>query len=360
MDAYTARQLLAESDDQKKAFSDARRNVAQSVVEASRNIHFGEAESVPLRRMLYVLPSYQAAVTQALQAKDAADTKTMVSRGLEAHGYMEDVLLPAADDLDEANATALNGAYIDQTDAAGRIDTQVTVAAALLLACLIAAQSYLLKKFNRLLNPWLLAATFLMVGTMLYARHQFAAVTSNLAVAKESALPRVHTSWRAQARVEEAVATGLYRQLPGADSEVLRAEQQVAEDRVLTVPASLSMESFASQVEGGHPSPEPAGYLASLVQQAGPVDDRASVAATIRALSALHGSSRTLGGATKAMDSVLSHLQAVQQANQASFDEHSTAALAALSVVQPLAVGGGLVGMLLIVLGIRLRWNEYA
>jgi hypothetical protein len=94
--------------------------------------------------------------------------------------------------------------YADQQSASLRMESGAVFSGVLLVAALLAAQMFLLRRTRRLLNPALLLATVVAIGYTgdLYRRIEDA--REDLRVAKKDAFDSIHALWKARAVAYDA------------------------------------------------------------------------------------------------------------------------------------------------------------
>lgn len=117
----------------------------------------------------------------------------------QATDLMRNAVLPAAAALTSANATALDSAYAQHRSAAldGRV---LALASGLMLASALAGlQVYLARRYRRLLNPALAAATLVVLGLTITAAVQLGAQADHLKVAKQEAFDSILALTQARA-----------------------------------------------------------------------------------------------------------------------------------------------------------------
>jgi hypothetical protein len=117
----------------------------------------------------------------------------------QATDLMRTGILPTVTSLTSVNADGLDASYTTGRDTAAEGTVEVTVAAILLLAALIAFQVYLAKRFRRLVNPPLAAATILALVATVAAVARLDAEGTHLTVAKQDAFDSVLALTQARA-----------------------------------------------------------------------------------------------------------------------------------------------------------------
>jgi hypothetical protein len=159
----------------------------KELVNAAKNITYGEAEQVPIENIESALGKYELS---AQRARDAhADSKG--AEALEQYrmglATIEKELLPNADALNKANADKLESIY-GQEESRSALSAGLLIALAFaLIALLLSTQAYLTKRFRRRLNLPLLISV---VCTALLVRSLYGALRENasqLRLAKEDA-----------------------------------------------------------------------------------------------------------------------------------------------------------------------------
>jgi hypothetical protein len=112
---------------------------------------------------------------------------------------MDETLLPAADALDKANNDVLERTYEGQSENSSLARSLILFAGLLLLGAFAAAQIFLTLRTRRLLNPQLLAATLVALGSLAYSVSAMKEEQRQLKIAKEDAFTSIHALWRARA-----------------------------------------------------------------------------------------------------------------------------------------------------------------
>lgn len=196
MDASAANELLEASsvDDY-----DARREeAARALIMAAGNITFGDAERVPILTLQLGLGTYERAIQRARDLHERNDPAFLLS-WREGAKLVDEKLLPAADALDRANNAVLEEQYEAQSNRSSAMRDLLLLAGLLLIAGLIAAQVFLSRRMKRLLNAYLLAATFVAAGSLVYLESSMNREQRALRIAKEDAFTSIRTLWRARA-----------------------------------------------------------------------------------------------------------------------------------------------------------------
>jgi hypothetical protein len=117
---------------------------------------------------------------------------------------MHQRLLPAADALDDANYAFLKYEYARQELRSEGAEVVAGAVAAMLVAVLVWAQGFILRRMRRLFNPALAAATVVAVLFGVYLVTRIAVAREDLRVAKEDAFESIHALWKARALAYDA------------------------------------------------------------------------------------------------------------------------------------------------------------
>ena len=193
MDAEAANELLTGGGD--AAFEKRRTEAVLGIVEAAKNLKYGEAE---LQKLALGVGTYTAGI-QTSRDKRAAGDKGYLAPWRQATRFMDSVVLKAGADLDAANRTELDQAYAEQKTASVRALVLLLAGAAVAGGVLIAMQVFVAGRMRRILNPGLAAATLATVVFLIYAGQRFAENDRYLKVAKEEAFESIHALWQARA-----------------------------------------------------------------------------------------------------------------------------------------------------------------
>ena len=183
-----------------RAFRDGEAQLAADLVEAARNITYGDAEVGPLRDLQQALFNYEQAVTESRYI--GAGNPLITSRRVQwASRVNREFAFPAAQALADANASVLERSWSAyQTNwVIGALAGFVTLGA--LVAVLVAVQAWLLRRTRRVVNPPLAAATALCAVAALWFGSQAIAAHSLLRGAKQDAYDSLHVLFEAKANV---------------------------------------------------------------------------------------------------------------------------------------------------------------
>jgi hypothetical protein len=172
-----------------------------TVTEAGNSAALGE-----LRTVLGQLGQYEALAADALLCDQQAGQVTAGRAPATAVGYyqqatdlMQDDILPAVGSLTNVSAGELDGAYQAGQHAAGAGAALTAGAGLLLVAALAGLQVFLARRYRRMFNPALAAATVLAVAFTAMAAARLESAASDLTVAKEDAFGSVLALTQARA-----------------------------------------------------------------------------------------------------------------------------------------------------------------
>jgi hypothetical protein len=211
MDAELANGLLLSGDNSAPSLTnyDAQRiEAAAALVAAAENITYGESERGPVRTLQNGLSVYEDLVERArdlheLQGGDAGSAAVLAAYG-QAQTLMDRSLLPAADDLDQANLEQLEARYRGESSESGAARVLIGLLGLGLLGALLAVQISLSRRTQRTFNLALVGATVLTALLAAYALHALAGAQADLQSAKQDAFTAIHALWRARATAYQA------------------------------------------------------------------------------------------------------------------------------------------------------------
>lgn len=185
-------------------YADKRSELHENLVLASSDSSEGSAYQQPLANIDYALGHYHSLVKEAFAAQGRGDPAMAAEIYGRAHLVMDGTLLVEADFVDKANTYVLNIAYDRQKARAASTGRLIVVSWIVLLALLVAAQLLVARKFRRLVNLPLVAASVVTAATGWYAVTSLDSSASHLTMAREQAFDSVHVLARAGATVVAA------------------------------------------------------------------------------------------------------------------------------------------------------------
>ena len=272
MDAEAGHELLTipENGTSSLANYDAERaEAASSLVTAAENITYGESERGPIRTLQNGLSVYEDFVQRArdLHEEAASPENTSMLAGVldaerEAQTMVDRSLLPAADDLDNANLTQLNTTYRRESVASSAIRIVTVLVGLAALFAFIATQLYLSRRTQRTFNIPLLAATLLLlliaVGTVSYLSD----AQLELRTAKQDAFTSIHALWRARAVAYETAGDESRYLLEPATAAASDAAFREHAAALAELPPGNTSASLLAAEDAGLPVTNLTGYLA--------------------------------------------------------------------------------------------------
>lgn len=188
--------------------------VHEHLLEAARNITYGEEERAPILVIMRNLTTYERLVGQARGLRNGNFRPDLEA----ASKLMQETILPATRALDAANFNHLSQRW-EQHHQGFHGASPLLFCALLLLVVLLATQTFLLKRMQRMLNPGLLLATLTLLGFSSYAVFSLNHAEAVLAEAKHDAFDSVHALWQARAVACEANAEESFYLLYSEDGE---------------------------------------------------------------------------------------------------------------------------------------------
>jgi hypothetical protein len=383
LDANAGNYLLGSKLNQVAAtqtFEQRRTDVTKRLVDAAKNITYGEAESVPINTLFDGLGRYLEYVAEMRYQKDSGDTAKAVSTYAAASDLMHQRLLPAADALDDANYTYLKDHYALQELRSAGAEVVAGAAAAALVAVLVWAQVFLMRRMRRLFNPALAVATVVAALFGVYLATRIAVARDDLRVAKEDAFESIHALWKARAVAYDANGDETRYLFGGPRAAAFEQAYKDKVNKLATVPqpddAMLSSMTANKKVPDRYQ-----GLFANEMRNITFRGEREAALKMIRAFAAYdkidanirlleragkHAEAVQLGIGLGALESNAAFdrfdkaLREVVAINQKEFDatvESGLSALAMAAIVLPVA---SLLIAFLALFGIRPRLREYA
>jgi hypothetical protein len=200
-----------------KQFDADRLAVNKQLVDAARNITYGDAEYKPILTMASELQSYLVMIEHARSSEGEARAAQLQA----ASTMMRQKAQPAAEALDVANFTALDRAYANfQESVWGRI-AGLAAAAVLLTVVLVLSQLYLARTTHRVINPPLLMAAVAVSLTAFIVCSATIMVAADVKTAKADAFDSIHALSKARAAANLANADESLWLLSGAPGKAL-------------------------------------------------------------------------------------------------------------------------------------------
>lgn len=304
MDADAANELLGVTDTSgasRQAFEARRVTVAQRLVDAARNITYGQEEQVPIATLSDQFGVYLEQVEQAraLQSQDPAAALAVYRQ---ATTLMHSTLLPAADALDTANDQHLNQEYAARRASAGTLAAAMGLSAVLLLVALVGLQVFLARRTRRMFNPPLLAATLVGLIFMVRVGTTFAAATEDLRTAKQDAFDSVYALTHARSVAYDANGEESRYLLDPANAT--QSEQAFRADVAELVDRPVTEDLIAASQHGNVPFK---GYLADELDNITFAGELQAATDTLRA----YGAYLAIDGQIRALEQSGQHQAAI-------------------------------------------------
>jgi hypothetical protein len=172
------------------------------LIDASKNITYGEEERIPLFTILSNISAYEYTVGGAV----SSGAEISVDQFMEANRLMQQKVLPASSALNQANLSQLDSIYSSYTKNIGSVIAFMRIAGIAFLIILIGTQIYLFRKTRRVFNLGLLIATILFSVNLVYSASALNSVKSDLYTAKHDAFDSLNSLWSAKAEAYNANA----------------------------------------------------------------------------------------------------------------------------------------------------------
>jgi hypothetical protein len=207
LDAQLATSLLGSAQDRDVAselFELRRSTATRLLVDAAHGMTRGDAERIPIVVMAEELGRYLELASRAQWLYLGGDRGGALDLLRLATSLMHARILPAAGALDTANRDHMDAQYAHAQHESGVYEGEAFAAGALLVAVLVAAQVFVLRRMRRRVVPALLLATFLTVVFTSYLVGRFRAGRESLRAARDDAFNSIHLLWRARSIAYDA------------------------------------------------------------------------------------------------------------------------------------------------------------
>ena len=265
MEANLANELLvppAEEAAWVKAYEARRQEATDALLAAAENITYGDAERKPIRAMLLALPRFHGFASLARRQHAAGDGAGAVVSYREAAAVMSEQLMPAARQLDAANAHVLDETYAARAATARGMRALVALAGLVLLAVLAGVQVFLTRRTRRVLNAGMLASTGLALGFVGLTLAHLSASADDLRQAREDAFASVHALWQARAVAYEANTDESRWLLDPERRTRYAADFATRANKILHLPPGLTAAEVAELARRQQLPRETSGYVA--------------------------------------------------------------------------------------------------
>jgi hypothetical protein len=266
MDAAAADELLSPPGGVaplEQKFNARRTEATDSLVTAAQHINFA-AERDPILTMDLHLETYEGLIQHALDLR-ATDSSAAIDAYDRAAAELDQVLLPAAGRLDEANNVELEHAYMAESSHSAWARATVFAGAAVTLFALVWMQIFLSRRTRRTFNPLLLAATLLTAGWAVFDVGGMLIEQQQLRIAKEDAFDSIHALWRARAVSYEANANQsrylLDEKLSPVRADHDKSDMNFEAGMIANTPPGITLEQLVDTLNQGGKVPGFNGYL---------------------------------------------------------------------------------------------------
>lgn len=195
IDANVANELLAKPGQNAsalKGFSERQTKLSGLLIDAAQNITYGERESAPIKQIQLELGNYMMLVQRARDFHKLGNAPEALIAYRASAKLIDDVLLPKADELDKVNLEELDKQYDAQRLSSFSSLALILICGFGLIGVLVTLQLFLTQRTRRTLNPLLLVATILAIGSLIDTTRVFLSTSNNLKIAKEDAFHSLH------------------------------------------------------------------------------------------------------------------------------------------------------------------------
>jgi hypothetical protein len=185
-----------------RAFRDHLAALNATLVTASHNITYGEAEAAPLRGLVAGVERYLESLAEnRWMGRDSA--WLTVRRAHWSSRLLNDTVLPDAVALEQANLEPLEAQYAAYQSSSVALATLSMACFAIFLAALVATQVFLLRRTRRLVNIPLATATVLTAVAMAGFGAAMLAEQADTRAAKQDAFDSIHALYGAKVAAYE-------------------------------------------------------------------------------------------------------------------------------------------------------------
>lgn len=368
--------------------STADRDLQRASVDAADNTGVQRA----LGEVLDGMGSYQDLAGRALALNDSARAPSghpdpaALAQYRKATDLMRTTLLPDADHLVQANNDAFNRTYTGERSALGTAERWTAVLGAGVLLALLALQVSLARRFGRIVNPPLVAATMVVAVMLTLLGSLFPDQGADLRTARRDAFDSVVALTRARAVAYDANADESRYLLDEQRAPQYQAAFEADSQQILGLPgatitsydAELSAAGAAYRTD--HSDVRFGGFYGAEFHNITFTGERAAAEQTLASYQAYQRDDRTIralaqdghleqaiayctsyapDGSNSAFAAHDASLQRLIGINLNAFDSAMTAGRGELSARLPLLAGGVLLVLVLCLLGVRPRLAEY-
>jgi hypothetical protein len=256
MDASTANDLLYGRDGSKDAeatYEQYRQVVGRGIVAASRNVTVAGEQSL-VESLQNNMGLYQQYAAQVRVHSQNGDTAAAVASMRAATSLMQEKIVPASNELDAVNLRALEDAYAARQRTAIVVQGLLAVVGILFVILLGAVQFFLMRRTTRILSPFLIAATLVVIALVLRTGLTAADASRDLRIARDDAFLSTHALLQAKADAYDANADQSLYLVPGFDKDAydqsFRQKAALLVDRPLEDQLTSAVPSSNLQFKG--------------------------------------------------------------------------------------------------------------
>jgi hypothetical protein len=216
-----------------RSFREARGALLADIIDAARNITYGEAQAAPLRALQASLPFYEEALAEA---RASGSNAWLIARRMAWASRVNRLMaVPQAEALVAANAGPLEQRYANYR--AGPVADGVFACMGFvgLIGALIWSQVWLARRVRRTVNVPLAAATLIAVLTALWFGSAVIGEREAIRTAKADAYDSLSVLYQAKAAAS-AIRADFARWLQDPSTRVESAASITADERALIAP----------------------------------------------------------------------------------------------------------------------------
>ena len=343
LDANVANSLLGAAQHRQAAVAvieKQRVKVTDGLIDAAENITYGDAEKVPIRLLTRGFGVYLERAAEARLRFEQGDVDGARTSYWEATELLHATLLPQAAQLDRANREALDRSFAQERRVNDGAEGGALALGLLVLLSLLSLQVFLFRKTHRILNPALLAGTFVAFLFTAYLVTRFSAAREDLRLAKEDAFDSIHALVRARAIAYDANGDESRFLLESQHTHGFEAAFRskvllLTSSPALASDASRELSAFVKLSGGHHRKPK---YTGLLWDEVGNITFDGEYAGAARAMKAfadyygIDGRIRSLAASGKLTDAIELCIGGRPDESNAAFDRFDSGLGSALDI----------------------------
>ncbi|MEZ0092966.1 hypothetical protein [Streptacidiphilus sp. EB129] len=400
LDAQTANLLVFGDDPRLSAQrATALTQYAQDRTDADRDLQHATLDAAgdtevqqSLAAVLDGMGSYQDLAARAMELNDRTHAgaghpdPTALAQYRKATDLMRTALLPAADRLVQANNDAYNRSYTAERSALSTAGLWTVALGTVLLLSLLGLQLWLARRFRRIVNPALAAATLVAVTLVALAGSLWSDEGEQMRVARHDAFDSVVALTRARAVAYDANADESRYLLDQGRAGQYQDAFEAASVRIASLPG-VTISDYDAQLaaavttyQANHADVRFGGFYGDEFRNITFTGERAAAEQALTAYQAYERDDRTIRSLVaqgRQQDAIVYGVSMAQGGSDADFTAHDAALQKVIAINDdaftaaahrggselsariPMLAGGAALVLLLCLIGVRPRLGEF-